>query len=94
MTSAVRIGVDVGGTNADAAALVGQAVLATIKRSTTANVTGGVMTSVRAVMSEAGVEPENVAAVMIGTTQFVNAAVERRDLRKVGILRLCGPATR
>ncbi len=85
---------DVGGTNTDAAALDGQAVLATTKRSTTADVTGGIMASVNAVMDEAEVEPENVAAVMIGTTQFVNAAVERRDLRKVGVLRLCGPATR
>ena len=94
MTRAIRIGVDVGGTNTDAAALDGRIVLATTKRLTTAYVAGGIMASVRAVMAEAEIEPENVAAVMIGTTQFVNALVERRDLEKVGALRLCGPATR
>ncbi len=31
---------------------------------------------------------------MIGTTHFLNAVVEGRQLRKVGILRLCGRATR
>ncbi len=85
---------DVGGTNTDAAALDGSTVLATTKRLTTADVTGGIVASVRAVLAEVEVEPEHVVAVMIGTTQFVNAAVERRDLRKVGVLRLCGPATR
>ena len=85
---------DVGGTNTDAAALDGWTVLATSKRLTTADVTGGIVASVRAVLAEAEVEPEHVVAVMIGTTQFVNAAVERRGLRRVGVLRLCGPATR
>ncbi len=94
MTRAIRIGVDVGGTNTDAAALDGQNVLATSKRTTTADVTGGIVASVCAVMAEAEIEPEDVLALMIGTTQFLNAAVERRDLQRVGVLRLCGPATR
>ena len=35
----------------------------------------------------------DVSACMLGTTQFVNACVERRGLSRVAVLRLCGPAT-
>lgn len=35
-----------------------------------------------------------VAAVMLGTTQLMNALVQRRGLQPVALLRLCGPATR
>jgi N-methylhydantoinase A/oxoprolinase/acetone carboxylase beta subunit len=34
-----------------------------------------------------------VSAAMLGTTQFVNALVQQRDLAKVLVVRLCGPAT-
>lgn len=34
-----------------------------------------------------------VAACMLGTTQFVNACVQRRGLTQVMVFRLCGPAT-
>ncbi len=42
MIERLRIGVDVGGTNTDAALLRGNEVLATIKTATTENVTDGV----------------------------------------------------
>lgn len=90
----LRIGVDVGGTNTDAALLRGAEVLATVKSSTTADVTSGVATAIRAVLAQAGVTAASVNAVMIGTTHFLNAVVEGRHLEKVGVLRLCGAATR
>lgn len=90
----LRIGVDVGGTNTDAALLDGSKVLATVKSSTTADVTSGVGTAIRAVLAEAGIAAGAVNAVMIGTTHFLNAVVEGRHLEKVGILRLCGASTR
>ena len=90
----LRIGVDVGGTNTDAALLRGTEVLATVKSSTTADVTSGVATAIRTVLAEAGVIAASVNAVMIGTTHFLNAVVEGRHLEKVGVLRLCGAATR
>ena len=31
---------------------------------------------------------------MIGTTHFTNAFVEAKDLLPLGVVRLCGPATR
>lgn len=90
----LRIGVDVGGTNTDAALLRGSEVLATVKSSTTADVTSGVATAIRAVLGEAGIDATAINAVMIGTTHFLNAVVEGRHLEKVGVLRLCGAATR
>lgn len=90
----LRIGVDVGGTNTDAALLRGSEVLATVKTSTTADVTSGVNAAIRTVLAEAAVDAASVNAVMIGTTHFLNAVIEGRDLEKVGLLRLCGAATR
>ncbi|WP_298852622.1 hydantoinase/oxoprolinase family protein [uncultured Ruegeria sp.] len=94
MNEILRIGVDVGGTNTDAALLKGSTVMATVKRPTSANVDDGVVDAIKSVLDKAGVTGEDVEAVMIGTTHFLNAVVERRHLQKVGVLRLCGPATR
>lgn len=94
MTGMLRIGVDVGGTNTDAALLEGAKVLATVKSATTANVTDGVAEAICSVLSMTGLGGDAVGAVMIGTTHFLNAVVERRHLLKTGVLRLCGPTTR
>lgn len=92
MQGLCRIGVDVGGTNTDAALLRGQQVLATVKEQTTANVTEGIVNAIESVLAEGNVASHDVDAVMIGTTHFLNALVERRDLRPVGVLRLSGPS--
>ena len=94
MNGLVRVGVDVGGTNTDAALMRGSEVLATIKTGTTADVTGGVAAAIRAVLTAAHMSAAEVGAVMIGTTHFLNAVVEGKHLQKVGTLRLCGSATR
>ncbi len=89
----MRIGVDVGGTNTDAALMDGSIVVASVKSPTTADVGSGVVAAVQNVLAESGTAPENVTGVMIGTTQFTNAIVERRRLVPVGIVRLALPAT-
>ena len=94
MTGMLRIGVDVGGTNTDAALLRGTKVLATIKTGTTADVTSGVGAAIRAVLLAAQLRDSDGSGVMIGTTHFLNAVVEGKRLERVGILRLCGAATR
>jgi len=92
--SGLRIGVDVGGTNTDAALLRGAQVLATVKAPTSADVTSGVAAAIGAVIARGGVAAAEVTSVMIGTTHFLNAVIEGKHLQKVGILRLCGRATR
>lgn len=88
----LRIGVDVGGTNTDAVVMAGTDVVAWAKRSTTADVTSGIVASLEAVLG-GEVDRAAIAAVMIGTTHFTNAIVQRRGLTPVAVFRLCGPAT-
>lgn len=89
----LRIGVDVGGTNTDAVVLDGRRLLAAAKRPTTADVTDGIVAALSAVIAEAGVPRAAIARVMIGTTHFTNAVVQRRDLRRTAVIRLGAPAT-
>jgi len=89
----VRIGVDVGGTNTDAVLMDGKTIKAAHKAATTQDVSGGIVNAIRAVLDETGVAPAQITAVMIGTTQFTNAFVERRSLLPVAIFRIALPAT-
>ena len=88
-----RIGIDVGGTNTDAVVMRGETILATAKSPTTEDVTSGVVASLERVLSDAAVDAASVTAVMIGTTHFVNAVVERQHLARTAAVRLCLPAT-
>jgi N-methylhydantoinase A/oxoprolinase/acetone carboxylase beta subunit len=87
------LGVDVGGTNTDAVIMLGDEVIAAAKRSTTADVGEGLVTVVRAVLEAAGLAPGSLATVMIGTTQFINAFVQRRHLTQVAAVRVALPKT-
>ncbi|KAI1842473.1 hypothetical protein JX266_011368 [Neoarthrinium moseri] len=89
------IGVDVGGTNTDTVLMRGRDILAWHKSPTTPDVSSGVSSAIEAVLREAGVGRSEVALVKIGTTQFLNAFLERdsRKMDKVAVIRLCGPYT-
>jgi len=88
-----RIGIDVGGTNTDAALLDGDRVIASVKTFTTADVTSGVRTALKSLIAQAGDAAQNVVAVMIGTTHFTNAVVERRNLGRAAAIRVSLPAS-
>lgn len=88
-----RIGIDVGGTNTDAALIENDRVIAAVKTFTTADVTTGVETALRDVLASAGDAAKGVSAVMIGTTHYTNAVVERRNLDRVAGLRISLPAS-
>ncbi|MGH8927132.1 MAG: hydantoinase/oxoprolinase N-terminal domain-containing protein [Acidimicrobiia bacterium] len=90
----MHIGIDVGGTNTDAVLMDGGAVLASVKRPTTEDVTAGIVAALAALSEEHRHRPADIEAVAIGTTQFTNAVVEGRDLLPTAVIRLCGPATR
>lgn len=89
----VRIGIDVGGTNTDAVLMDGMAVIAKIKTPTTEDVTSGITTALRHVLETSGTATSQIAGVMIGTTHFTNAVVERRRLQETAAVRLGLPAT-
>ncbi|KAL4805120.1 hypothetical protein BDV18DRAFT_161517 [Aspergillus unguis] len=88
-----RIGVDVGGTNTDAVllSLTSMSIITSTKSPTTADVTTGITLAIKTVISTANVSLESIACVIIGTTHFVNAVVQRSaSLVPVSVLRLCG----
>ena len=87
------MGIDVGGTNTDAVLMGGRRVLAEAKAPTTMDVTGGIVRALGALLDQAGVEPGDVRAVMIGTTHFTNAVIEARGLVPTAVVRLGLPAT-
>ncbi|TPE64952.1 hydantoinase/oxoprolinase family protein [Sandaracinobacter neustonicus] len=84
----LRLGIDVGGTNTDAVLMQGNQVVGAVKRFTTGDVSDGVVNAVRALLALDGVQPSAIEAVMIGTTQFVNAFIQRRDLAPVAAIRI------
>ena len=89
----MRIGVDVGGTNTDAVLMDSDRVVGWHKTPTTPEVTAGITTAMRTVLEETKVPTEQIKAVMIGTTHFTNAVVERKRLMQTAAVRLGLPAT-
>ncbi|MBZ9935684.1 hydantoinase/oxoprolinase family protein [Mesorhizobium sp. BR1-1-16] len=90
----MRIGIDVGGTNTDAALMDGITVKGACKTPTTADVSSGIIAVLKEVLRMTGVAASEIQAVMIGTTHFTNAVVERKRLLEVAAIRLGLPATR
>jgi len=89
----IRIGIDVGGTNTDAVVMNGPEVIAGVKSATTADVMSGVVNALRDVLAASKMDASAVDFVMIGTTHFTNAVVQRRDLAQTAAVRLGLPAT-
>ncbi len=89
-----RLGIDVGGTNTDAV-LIDESfkLVAKTKSPTTLDVTTGIFTAIKSVLSQSNINPEDISFAMLGTTHCTNAIVERKKLCKVGIIRMGKPAT-
>ena len=87
-----QIGIDVGGTNTDAVLLDGPRVVHAVKTPTTADVTTGITTALRTLLRDAE-SPGGIDAIMIGTTHFTNAVVQRRDVTRVAAVRIGLPAS-
>ena len=87
-----RIGIDVGGTNTDAVLIADDRVIHSVKSATTADVTSGILAALKALRANpAAAVP--VDAVVIGTTHFINAVVQRRHLQRIGAVRIGMPAS-
>ncbi|KAI8670565.1 hypothetical protein NCS57_00528100 [Fusarium keratoplasticum] len=96
------IGVDVGGTNTDAVAIdlvlsetsPIESVLGSAKIPTTSDTSHGINESLKRVIHGLSQEArDDIIAVNIGTTHFINAVIEKdsRKLAKIAVLRLSGP---
>lgn len=91
----LRLGIDVGGTNTDAVVLDEQAhLLASYKSPTTPDVMTGIRNALRGLVEG---HPElnlgSIRYAMLGTTHCTNAILERRNLNRVGLIRIGAPAT-
>jgi N-methylhydantoinase A/oxoprolinase/acetone carboxylase beta subunit len=87
-----RIGIDVGGTNTDAVLLEDGQVVHAVKTPTTEDVTGGIVGALDLLRRHPGVARAAIDGVVIGTTHFINAVVQRRNLGKVAAVRIGMPA--
>ena len=89
----MRIGVDVGGTNTDAVLMDGMRVVSWYKTPTTPDVSSGIISALEHLLQESQVPNDRILGVIIGTTHFTNAVVERKRLIPVAAVRLGLPAT-
>lgn len=93
------LGIDVGGTNTDVVLLTreneGISLRKSLKTPTTRDVMSGVVTGTRQILEGENEElASQISNIFLGTTQFVNAVVERSaELSKVAVVRLAGDAT-
>ncbi len=95
MASSYCVGIDVGGTNTDAAVICARTgkVINWAKELTTPDeVTVGIKSVLGKVLGKCSAD--QVCRVSLGTTHFLNAVIQRRGLARVSVVRLCGKATR
>jgi N-methylhydantoinase A/oxoprolinase/acetone carboxylase beta subunit len=89
-----KIGVDVGGTNTDAVLITHKNhIIAKTKQTTTLDVSSGIEKAIKEVLQQAEVPTEAIKYIMLGTTHCTNALVERKNLNKIGAIRIGLPAS-
>src|SRR5919201_613200 len=91
----LRLGIDVGGTNTDAVVLDEHAtLLARFKSPTTPDVSSGIRNALHGlVATHADLDLTAIRYAMLGTTHCTNAILERRNLNRVGLVRIGAPAS-
>lgn len=88
----MRIGIDVGGTHTDAVLMNADNLVCATKALTSQDVVSGIVNALRTIIAESQVSIAQIQAVMIGTTQFTNAIIERRELAPVAAIRIGLPS--
>lgn len=89
----LKIGIDVGGTNTDAIIMDEfNNLLGAVKTPTTEDVGSGILNAIDDILEKSGVNPSEIAYVMIGTTHCTNALIERKRLARVAVIRIGRPA--
>ena len=89
-----KLGIDVGGTNTDAVLIdENLKIVADIKHPTSNDIYTGIMGAIEDILTVSGVDAAKITQAMLGTTQCTNAIVERKNLAKIGLIRIGAPAT-
>src|SRR5262245_19483068 len=91
----LRLGIDVGGTNTDAVVLDEHGtLLARCKSPTTPDVSSGIRNALHGLLAAyPDLDLTAIRYAMLGTTHCINAILERRNLNRVGLLRVGAPAS-
>ena len=71
----------------------GLEVISTCKAPTSGNIFTGIIEAAKSVLADCGLPRTSIEAVVIGTTQFTNAVVQRRGLAKVAAIRIGAQST-
>ncbi len=88
----MRIGIDVGGTHTDAVILDGDIVVSSVKALTSKDVSSGILSALDYLLADSKIPHSRIDAIMLGTTQFTNAVIERRELSEVAAIRIGLPS--
>ncbi len=88
----MRIGIDVGGTNTDSVLINNNKIESSFKTNTSEDISDSVKLSISKVIQNQA--KEKINSIIIGTTHLINDLLERKNLSKTGVIRLCGPATK
>lgn len=89
-----RLGIDVGNTNTDCVILdAGYRIVDQVKCRVSDDVVSSIETAVAQILHRSRLGPGEVSHAMLGTTQVADAIRGRRDLNRVGVLRIGAPAT-
>ncbi|MEH7522723.1 hydantoinase/oxoprolinase N-terminal domain-containing protein [Bacillus sp. JJ1503] len=85
----MRLGIDVGGTNTDAVIIKGdRKLISWSKCLTTKDIISGIVSSAKEAIHEAGVLPEQISGVFLGTTHVLNALYYPNNLSKTALVRI------
>jgi N-methylhydantoinase A len=79
--SAIRLGLDIGGTFTDVALEVGERRFTAKTLTTSGAPEQGVLAAMRGVTADAGIEPHQVSIIIHGTTLATNAVIERKGAK-------------
>ncbi|OBZ11999.1 hydantoinase subunit beta [Bacillus sp. FJAT-27264] len=89
-----RIGIDVGGTHTDAVIMdKNRQLVSKIKVPTTEDIGSGIKRAIAGLLTQSELDPREIQFAMLGTTHCTNAIVERRNLAKIGVVRIGAPAS-
>ncbi len=85
------IGIDIGGTNTDAVLVdTEQKIVAKVKTPTTSDIATGFSQALKELLEKSTVDVTDIRALFLGTTHATNAILQKKDLYRVGLLRIAG----
>ena len=88
----IRIGVELGGQNKKKIKMIGKKFFVGAYIRTTSDILSGVENAIKSALSESNTSSDDVDVLIIGTTHFVNALVQRTKLAQTGVIRMCLPS--